>query len=132
MPRERKLSPSDFSMLQNSMSRSYSKAPEKKDSPHTQSNRNQMKKSPSDKTALLPQVKMLEGRVQEKERDENKKERNHTENRASRRRADTTPTKGSSNDEDPAFKTTEIVLFLNQSDVKKSPLLKEKNGMFQS
>jgi hypothetical protein len=42
-----------------------------------------------------------------------KKERNHTENRGSRRRADTTPTKGSSNDDEGAYKSGDFTLLLN-------------------
>lgn len=51
-----------------------------------------------------------------------KKERNHTENRLSRKRADTTPTKGSSNDEDVHGKGSDMGLFSNQSDMKKTSL----------
>jgi hypothetical protein len=60
-----------------------------------------------------------------------KKERNHTENRASRRRADTTPTKGSSNDDEGAYKSGDFTLLLNQSDVRRNSSSKEK-AMFSS
>lgn len=60
-----------------------------------------------------------------------KKERNHTEKRGSRRRADTTPTKGSSNDDEGVYKSGDFTLLLNQSDVRRNSSSKEK-AMFSS
>lgn len=80
----------------------------------------------------MQQINEINRSVSQVKRESVKKERNHTENRLSRRRADTTPTKGSSNDEDVVGKGTEISFLLNQSEVKKSSSLTKEKNMFSS
>jgi hypothetical protein len=89
-----------------------------------------MKKSPSDLPSSLQPNQDLSN-ISNTKRESSKRVRNHTENRNPRKRADTTPTKGSSNDEDVVGKSGDTTFLLNQSEMKKSPLAKE-NTMFSS
>jgi hypothetical protein len=67
------------------------------------------------------------------QRDSLKKGRNHTENRAPRKNTDTTPTKGSSNDEEVVGKSAEMIHLFNQSSgMGESPLQREKKSKFSS